>query len=55
MVLYSYRVPKVELVKVTTPQDSRSQHELLTQDAEAVLKVSQFPTLSIFILNIYEP
>lgn len=42
-------VPKVELVKVTTPQDSRSQHESLTQDAEAVLKVRQFPKPSIFV------
>lgn len=46
----SHCVPKVELVKVTTPQDSRSQHESLTQDAEAVLKVRQFPKSSIFVI-----
>lgn len=32
---------QVELVKITAPQDSRSEHETLTQHAEAVLKVSR--------------
>lgn len=36
-------VPKVELVKVTTPEDSHNQHEALTQHAEAVLKVGTPP------------
>lgn len=31
---------QVELVKVTTPDDSRSEHESLTKHAEAILKVS---------------
>lgn len=31
----------MELVKVTTPEDSRAEHEALTQHAEAVLKVRE--------------
>lgn len=31
---------QVELVKITTPEDSKREHEALTQHAEAVLKVS---------------
>lgn len=41
---------KVELVKVTTPEDSRSEHEVLTQHAEAVLKVSSSQKYSLVSL-----
>lgn len=34
---------KVEMVRVTTPQDSDEQHELLTGHAEAILKALELP------------
>eukprot|EP00904_Undaria_pinnatifida_P012681 jgi/Undpi1/8543/HiC_scaffold_25.g11008.m1 len=41
--LRQHQFLKVELVKVTTPEDSRDEHEALTQHAEAVLKALKLP------------
>lgn len=42
MRLYNLLKTQVELVKVTTPEESRNEHETLTQQAEAILKVSSW-------------
>lgn len=39
-------------MKVTTPEDSRNEHEALTQHAEAVLKVSSCQTFSVVPLTL---
>ncbi|CBN73852.1 conserved unknown protein [Ectocarpus siliculosus] len=41
--LRQHQFLKVELVKFTTPEDSRNEHEALTQHAEAVLKALKLP------------
>eukprot|EP00752_Nemacystus_decipiens_P008005 g7152.t1 len=41
--LRQHQFLKVELVKITTPEDSHNEHEALTQHAEAVLKALKLP------------
>ncbi|CAM9956667.1 unnamed protein product [Scytosiphon promiscuus] len=41
--LRQHQFLKVELVKITTSEESRSEHEALTQHAEAVLKALKLP------------
>lgn len=41
--LRQHQFNKVELVKITHPEDSRSEHEKLTQDAEDILQALNLP------------
>ncbi|CAM9112690.1 unnamed protein product [Choristocarpus tenellus] len=49
--LRQHQFLKVELVKVTTPQDSKREHEALTAHAEAVLQALKLPYRKVLLCS----